>query len=178
MADPMGTVYQEYGPLKREAIPQDLTGLTVLDIGGYDGRFGAVCLERCASRVVVLDNGEWQLYYGGNWPIPQHFTGLEYVEADFMQWAEPFDIVLFYNVLYHCADWEGALPKLRRLVKGELCLSTYWAEGTDKWVGYSEDGRRRATPTLHGLQKALENAGFMEPSFYEVKDAHVVIRCS
>ena len=60
--DPMEPVYKLYGPAKASAIPTDCTGLTVLDLGGYDGRFGQVALERGAKSVLVLDNEDWRRY--------------------------------------------------------------------------------------------------------------------
>ena len=179
-ADPMLDVYSRFGTLKWAAVPA-CYGKTVLDIGGYDGRFGFDCFVRGAKSVKVLDNGEYRTYLNatGRWQEPAHCPDLEYISGDFMEWDESADIVLFFNVLYHCGDWLGAFPKLRALTKEWLCLSTYFAEGDSGWREYEEQGTglRRATPTIPALLEALDSNGLTERPFLETLDDHVVIRC-
>lgn len=171
---PMSDALARYGPAKAEAIPLDCTDLTVLDIGGYDGRFGAIALARGASRVVVLDNEEYRFYYKGTWPQPGRDPHLEYIQGDFMAWEQPFDLVLFYNVLYHCAEWEKALPKALSLAKRCFCLSTYVAEG-EGWRQYEESGTgfSRATPSLSVVRESLRE---WVAEYEQVIDEHYIGR--
>lgn len=175
----MAESLDRFGQLKADCIPKNLTGRTVLDIGGYDGRFAKLCLDRGAESAVCLDNQEWSHYQTGTWKRPQRFEGVEYVQGDFLEWEGRYDLVLCFNVLYHCAEWENASPALRRLTKGEMCLSTYWAAGVGGWNEYTEVGTnfKRATPTIPGLFEALGKAHFQEYHFLEVKGEMVVLRC-
>ena len=177
---PMSTSLERIGPLKLEAIPQSLDGMSVLDIGGYDGRFAYQCLTRGASRAVCLDNDEWKEYYGQTWPAPEQFEGVVYEHGDFLDHQEQYDLVLCFNVLYHCARWQEAADALRRLTKKTLCLSTYCAQGTQGWTPYIESGTNyeRATPTMPGLFKALGDAGFKDYPYLRVQDNVVVLRCA
>lgn len=176
--DPMETVYKLYGPAKLACIPADCTGMTVLDIGGYDGRFGFVAKQRGAKSVLVLDNQDWRRYHGQRWPDPKRFPELDYAQGDFMEEEGDYDLVLFFNVLYHCDRWGEALPKVKLLTKKILCLSTYWADGTASWHQYSDEGLTRATPTIPGLFQALGESGFQCYDYVQVVEKHVIVRCS
>lgn len=176
--DPMASPYSLYGAIKEQAIPEQLEGRSVLDIGGYDGRFAKVCFDRGAAPVAVLDSQEWRAYHGGVWPSPRQFDGISYQLGDFMEREEGADLVLFYNVLYHCKDWLGALPKVRQLTKWRLCLSTFFAQGTG-WVGYTDSGpqEQRATPSVPALFRALTAAGFLVYESIVLKGDHIILRC-
>ncbi len=169
----------QYGQLKLEAIPESCKGMSVLDIGGYDGRFGYACLQRGATSAICLENEEWTKYYSGTWVSPGTFPGVEYVKGDFLIHDAWYDLVLCYNVLYHCEKWLDAIPALKRLTKGTLCISTYWANGTEGWKEYLESGTgfERATPTIPGLLKELADVGFKAYPFMAVKDETIVLRC-
>lgn len=176
---PMLDSLTRYGALKLASIPERLDGKTVLDIGGYDGRFALECLQRGADKAVCLDNNEWNHYYQGTWPNPQRLPGVDYSQGDFLEWQQSYDVVLCFNVLYHTERWKEAAMALRRLTKEVLCLSTYYAAGEEGWVPYTESGTGflRATPTLRGLLEDLALAGFSQFEYKEVKDDTVVLRC-
>ena len=176
---PMADSLSRFGELKAACIPKDLTGRTVLDIGGYDGRFAKLCLDRGAKSALCLDNQEWASYGKGQWPVPQQFEGVEYRKGDFLELTKQFDLVLCFNVLYHCERWLEAPIALRRLSQGEVCISTYWAEGQQGWKEYTEMGTGfiRATPTIPGLLWGLAEAGFKQFPFSQAKDEMIVLRC-
>lgn len=113
--------------LCRAAVPADCTGLSVLDVGGYDGRMAALALERGAKWAVCLDNTQWD-HYG--WKDPGEIGSVEYIVRDFMEWDEPADVVLFFNVLYHVQNPWAALEHLRKLTRQHLALCTLvtWTE--------------------------------------------------
>lgn len=113
--------------LCRIAIPEDLSGLTVLDIGGYDGRFARLCLERGARRAICLDSRQWEQY---GWTEPPRLPGVEYVQGDFREWQEPVDVALFFNVLYHLENPFAALQHLRTITRQEMILAslTVWSD--------------------------------------------------
>ncbi len=79
-------------------------GKTVLDIGGHQGEAAKRLLDQGASRAICVDNQQFVSY---GWEEKQ-LPGVEYVKADFMDWKEPADIVVFWNVLYHLKNpWRG-----------------------------------------------------------------------
>lgn len=113
--------------LCRIAIPERLDGLTVLDVGGYDGRFAKLCLDRGAASAICLDSRQWE-HYG--WQETPQLPGVEYVQGDFRTWQEPVDVVLFFNVLYHVEDPWAALAHLRTITRQQMILAslTIWSD--------------------------------------------------
>ena len=85
-------------------------GLSVLDIGAWDGFFSFECERRGASRVVAADYFSW---HGSGWGTKAGFTlardvlgsKVEDVDIDVMDLTPErvgtFDLVLFLGVLYH-----------------------------------------------------------------------------
>ena len=96
---PPGTLAHE---LRAAALPEDLSGKTVLDIGGWDGYFAFEAERRGAKRVAVLDHYMWALDVPGQqayWrqcmeegvaPRPYHET--EYWHPDTMPGRRGFDV--------------------------------------------------------------------------------------
>jgi tRNA (mo5U34)-methyltransferase len=96
---PPATLRQE---LAAVAMPDDLTGMSVLDIGGWDGYFAFEAERRGAERVAVLDHYTWSLDLAGQqayWkrcmaegvtPLPYHET--EYWHPDTMPGRIGFDV--------------------------------------------------------------------------------------
>lgn len=82
-------------------LPEDLTGASVLDIGGWDGYFAFAAERRGASRVAVLDHYMWSLDIPGQqayWqrcrdegvtPLPYHET--EHWQPDRLPGKRGFD---------------------------------------------------------------------------------------
>ena len=91
-------------------LPASLEGLTVLDIGAWDGFFSFECERRGASRVVAADYYSW---HGPGWGTKAGFqlarealgSRVEDVDIDVMDLSPErvgtFDVVLFLGVLYH-----------------------------------------------------------------------------
>lgn len=110
-----GSNYEE----TRFGIPADLTGKSVLDIGGWDGYFAFACEKRRASKIVVCDV---PVTKGGNWGGTAGFnlakkllnSKVEFVEMSVNDLSPSnigmFDITLQYGVLYHL---ENMLPALK-----------------------------------------------------------------
>lgn len=163
--------------LCRKAIDTlDLKGKSVLDIGGYDGQMAAYCLERGAEKAIVLDNEQWREY---GWKGKRMPPGVDYYHGDFMndniilningQW----DVVLFFNVIYHCEDPHLALRQLRRItrwwVDGTMLLCTmYIYSDLPVWRVYEPrevnptDETVYWAPSAAGLHKSLKVCGWSE----------------
>lgn len=118
--------------LARLALPDDLRGKTVLDIGAWDGFFSFEAERRGAQRVVAMDL--WDPARGGEHPV-----GFETARAVLESRVESvrmgveelsperigrFDIVLFLGVLYHIHNPLGALQRIRSVTRELLVLET------------------------------------------------------
>jgi SAM-dependent methyltransferase len=96
--------------LARARLPESLHGLTVLDIGAWDGFFSFECERRGAARVVAADHFSW---HGSGWGTKAGFllarealgSRVEDLDIDVMDLTPErvgtFDVVLFLGVLYH-----------------------------------------------------------------------------
>lgn len=119
--------------LARLDLPASLQGLTVLDIGAWDGFFSFECERRGAARVVAADYYSW---HGSGWGAKAGFelarealgSRVEDVDVDVMDIAPgrlgTFDLVLFLGVLYHLRHPLLAIEKVAAVTSGTLILET------------------------------------------------------
>lgn len=171
--------------LRRDGIPADLRGKSVLDIGGYDGGMAWLAKARGAAQVTIVDNGQWYCYPG--WTSPDYdrlkAAGIEYAQGDFRSWTLPADVVICYNVIYHLEDPLASALALRRLTKEVLCLMTSLIPGDEPvwriWgpgdPNYAEDVFWK--PTILGLERLLLEARFPRLEKVGQEGDHVVYRC-
>lgn len=87
-------------------IPADLSGLSVLDIGCWDGFFSFECEARGAKRVVASDVWETMGRDAFDFARTELGSSVEPVQASVYDLpevlgGERFDVVLFLGVLYH-----------------------------------------------------------------------------
>ncbi len=106
------------------ALPQDLTGRTVLDIGCNAGFFSLELKRRGAARVVGIDHDPRDLAQAR---LASELSGLELeLEQlsvyDVGRLGARFDVVLFMGVLYHLRHPLLALDLIRRHVAGDLLV--------------------------------------------------------
>src|SRR5919112_5674664 len=107
-----------------DAIPQDLTGKTVLDIGCNGGFYSVEMKKRGAERVLGVDFDERYLAQAR---FAAQVTGhdIEFRQLsvyDVGALAERFDIVLFMGVLYHLRHPLLALDLIHENVAGDLLV--------------------------------------------------------
>jgi len=119
--------------LARAHLPETLHGLTVLDIGAWDGFFSFECERRGAARVVAADHFSW---HGPGWGTKAGFTlarealgsRVEDIDIDVMDLAPErigtFDVVLFLGVLYHLRHPYLALERVASVTRDRLILET------------------------------------------------------
>jgi tRNA (mo5U34)-methyltransferase len=102
----------------REALPADLTGLTVLDIGCNGGFYSIEMKRRGAKRVLGIDHDDGYLaqarFASAVLGIDIEFRQMSVYEVPKLQ--ERFDLVLFMGVFYHLRHPLLALDLLRQYV--------------------------------------------------------------
>lgn len=107
-----------------DAIPADLTGKTVLDIGCNAGFYSIAMKRRGADRVIGIDFDDAYLAQA------RFAAEVEEVAVEFRKMSvydvgalgERFDIVLFMGVLYHLRHPLLALDLIREHVAGDLLV--------------------------------------------------------
>ena len=99
--------------LRLLGIPDDLSGLSVLDIGAWDGFFSFECERRGAARVVAADWFAWHAAARGSKrsfelareALEARVEDVEIRVEDLSpERVGTFDLVLFVGVLYHVRD--------------------------------------------------------------------------
>jgi tRNA (mo5U34)-methyltransferase len=132
-------------------LPNDLTGLTVLDIGCSDGFFAFECERRGAKRVVGFDNYS-SPYVGAahGFEVARQILGsrVELIIGDLtkdLEQLESFDLVLFLGVLYHLKDPFGGLERVASVCRGQVIVETAI---TRPFTGWKWSALRRMFPDV------------------------------
>lgn len=114
-------------------LPEDLAGLSVLDVGAWDGFFSFEAERRGAKRVLATDSFCWGQ---GGWGTKAGFelarralrSKVEDSDIDPLQLSPEkigtFDLVLCLGVLYHMRHPLLALERVASVTRGRLILQT------------------------------------------------------
>ncbi len=120
--------------LDRIGMPADLSGMSVLDIGAWDGYMSFESEKRGASRVLATDSFVWRNNVragksGFEFARAALHSKVEDMEIDVMDLAPErvgtFDVVLFLGVLYHLRHPLLALERVRSVTKKLLIMETH-----------------------------------------------------
>jgi tRNA (mo5U34)-methyltransferase len=135
----------DYPALKWErfadALPGDLSGRTVLDIGCNAGFYSIEMKRRGAARVVGID---WDPRYLAQARLAAELSDVE-IELKRMSvydvgaLGERFDVVLFMGVLYHLRHPLLALDLLYEHAVGDLLVFQSMQRGADAVMPLAED---------------------------------------
>jgi tRNA (mo5U34)-methyltransferase len=149
------------------AVPADLTGKTVLDVGCNAGFYSLEMKRRGAARVVGLDSDE---RYLGQARFAARVEGLdvEYRKMSVYEVAalgERFDLVIFMGVLYHLRHPLLALDLLHEHVVGDLMLFQSMQRGSPDTLDVGADHHFWETelfdlpayPKLHFIEHRYAN---------------------
>jgi tRNA (mo5U34)-methyltransferase len=119
--------------LQRIGLPDRLDGLSVLDVGAWDGFFSFEAESRGAARVLATDYFSWK---GLGWGSKEGFdfaravlhSHVEDLQIDVPDISPAttgqFDIVLFLGVLYHLKEPFSALERMAAVTKKLLIVET------------------------------------------------------
>jgi tRNA (mo5U34)-methyltransferase len=124
------------------ALPADLRGQSVLDVGTFDGFYAFLCEARGARRVVAVDNEQYRKWVRARWGVELEggegfraiaalldsevdYRHLDAFELD--QLDELFDVIFCFGILHRVENPLGLLRVLRRRVEddGYVLLETY-----------------------------------------------------
>jgi tRNA (mo5U34)-methyltransferase len=125
----------------RHAVPEDLTGVSVLDIGCNAGFYAIEMARRGAKRVVAIDTDPRYLRQA-RFASEQAGVAIEFQQMDVYdveRLGERFDLVIFMGVLYHLRHPLLALDLLRSFVVGERMLFQCMLRGPDSVAQVAED---------------------------------------
>ena len=138
-----------------QVVPEDLKGLTVLDVGCNGGFYSIEMKRRGADRVVGIDSDPFYLKQA------QFAAEVYGADVDFRRLSvyeianlgERFDLVLFTGVLYHLRYPLLALDLLYEYVVGDRMIFQSMLRGSDAIEPIAED------------YEFTERAIFHRPSF-------------
>jgi tRNA (mo5U34)-methyltransferase len=147
------------------ALPQDLRGRTVLDVGCNAGFYAIEMKRRGADRVVGIDTDERYLEQAR---LAARVTGVE-IELqrrsvyDVGALGERFDLVLFIGVLYHLRHPLLALDLLHEHVVGDTLVYQALQRGADTVETLADDYpfpereifERPGYPRLHFVERSF-----------------------
>lgn len=145
-----------------DAVPQDLTGRSVLDIGCNGGFYSLEMKRRGAARVLGIDFDEAYLaqarFAAEMAELDISFARLSVYDIAALK--ERFDLVLFMGVLYHLRHPLLALDLIREHVAGELLLFQSMQRGESEIAAVKENThfwdtepfRQPGSPRLHFIE--------------------------
>jgi len=167
---------QQWLDRKKDVLPDNMSGMTVLDIGSYNGYYSLLAASRGASVLGIDVPNQWidrTLYHQH---IEKHGFDCKHIELDVYdldELDEAFDLVLFYDVIYHLEHPLLALKKIFPKVRGSLLLGTYIIDprflniDQSKPIMYffepgelTHDQTNVWGPTLGCVEKMLISTGF------------------
>ena len=117
------------------ALPADLSGKSVLDIGCNAGFYACEMKRRGAARVLGLDTDDRYLAQARLVTEALGFADIELRKLsvyDLAVLGERFDLVIFMGVLYHLRHPLLALDLIREHVAGDLMLFQTMQRGSDE----------------------------------------------
>jgi tRNA (mo5U34)-methyltransferase len=169
------------------ALPEDFAGMSVLDVGCFDGFYAFLAEHRGAERVVAVDNEQYRLWVASRWGVEleggEGFravhrllgSAVEYRRMDAFALdglAERFDLVYCFGILHRVENPLGLLRVLRgRTVDGGTVLVETYGVGPEDRNGpairVSEPGEVYARDDFvywgfgdAGLERLARIAGF------------------
>jgi tRNA (mo5U34)-methyltransferase len=125
---PLGDFPSNFWEFFKHAIPDDLSGASVLDIGCNGGFYSFEMKRRGAARVLGVDHDPAYLAQA-RFAREQLGLDVEFIQADVYDidravGGETFDFVLFMGVLYHLRHPLYALEKVACLVAHRLLFQS------------------------------------------------------
>jgi len=129
-----------------DSIPDSFDGLSVLDVGAFDGFYSFLAEQRRAQRVLAIDNEQYRHWVHDRWDVvlkgAEGFraihelldSAVEYRRMDALALDavdETFDVIFCWGILHRVEDPLGLLRVLvsRLAAGGRLLVETHGIEG-------------------------------------------------
>lgn len=168
-------------------LPNDFGGMSVLDVGTFDGFYAFLAEQRGADRVVAVDNEQYRLWVASRWDVEleggEGFraihrllgSAVEYRRVDAFELDrldERFDLVYCFGILHRVENPLGLLRVLRGRTAsgGTVLIETYGVRPEDRdgpAIRVSEPGGVYARDEFvywgfgqTGLERLAQIAGF------------------
>ncbi len=126
------------------ALPENFGGMSVLDIGTFDGFYAFLAEARGAGRVVAVDNEQYREWVSSRWGVElqggEGFTAIRELldsEVDYQridafdldELEETFDFIFCFGILHRVENPLGLLKIIRRRLAtgGRVLLETHGA---------------------------------------------------
>ena len=157
-----------------DALPADMTGKSVLDIGCNAGFYSVEMKRRGASRVVGIDSDERYLEQARFATAALGFEGIEFRNLsvyDVAKLGERFDLVIFMGVLYHLRHPLLALDLIREHVAGDMMLFQTMQQGSKSVIDVPEDHPFHV-PGTNKPPAYFDDPGYPKMHFIEREFAH------
>lgn len=149
------------------AVPADLTGRSVLDIGCNGGFYALEMKKRGAARVLGIDSDDDYLAQA-RFAAEVSGHDIEFARMsvyDVGRLGERFDLVIFMGVLYHLRHPLLALDLVREHVAGDLLLFQSMQRGATQIEPVADDYPfeetahfdRSGYPRLHFVEKSYSH---------------------
>lgn len=125
-----------------DALPADLTGKSVLDIGCNAGFYSVEMKRRGAERVLGIDSDERYLAQARLACAALGFEGIEFRNLsvyDVAALGEQFDLVIFMGVFYHLRHPLLALDLIREHVTRDMLLFQTMQRGSNDTIEVPEN---------------------------------------
>ncbi|WP_232476126.1 TIGR04290 family methyltransferase [Flavisphingomonas formosensis] len=157
-----------------DALPQDLGGCSVLDIGCNAGFYAMEMKRRGAGEVVAIDSDEHYLRQGRFAAAALGYADIRFEQLsvyDVAQLGRRFDLVIFMGVLYHLRHPLLALDLIREHVAGEKLLFQTMQRGGDTIANIPEDHPFHVPGTTQP-PAFFDDPGYPRMHFIEREYAH------
>ena len=152
-----------------DALPADLTGKSVLDIGCNAGFYSIEMKRRGAPRVVGVDSDDRYLSQARLATAALGFEGIEFRNLsvyDVAALGERFDLVIFMGVLYHLRHPLLALDLIREHVAGDMLLFQTMQRGSEA-VTPVPDNHPFHAPGTFEPSRIFDEPGYPKMHFIE-----------
>jgi len=157
-----------------DALPADMSGKSVLDIGCNAGFYSVEMKRRGASRVVGIDSDERYLEQARFATAALGFEGIEFRNLsvyDVAKLGERFDLVIFMGVLYHLRHPLLALDLIREHVADDMMLFQTMQQGSKTVIDVPEDHPFHV-PGTNKPPGYFDDPGYPKMHFIEREYAH------
>ncbi len=157
-----------------DALPSDLSGKSVLDIGCNAGFYSIEMKRRGAARVLGIDSDERYLDQARLAGEVLGFDDIEFRNLsvyDVAALGQRFDLVIFMGVFYHLRHPLLALDLIREHVAGDMLLFQTMQQGSDDVLLVPEDHPFHV-PGTSNPPGYFDNPAYPRMHFIERKFAH------